>query len=414
MNSMKRLLLIAALVSATITAAAQPDDVQAYKSVYRIFDFEAVPQTPAPKGYKPFYISHYSRHGARFHTSETAYTNVIEALRKADEAGVLTPYGKTVLQKSEAYFELAKGRYGDLTSLGWKQQKHNAWQLYDLYPEIFRKNPEITACSSLHTRCIMSMSAFCMGLKEKNPKLNIYEDATRVLLDEVRPKDPENVNYRGNKNVPSPYMPYDEFYASRIPESEPVAILSRIISDPKYITDKVDARKLSMELYSFTVGMGCAETDLAIDDLFTEKELADYYEVFNFSFFNSGGISRFGTIPVIQCMVADAEKDINSDGYYVRLRFGHDTIMQGFLAILKADGFIVPEKETELVSSWKTSHTPMAANFQLVFYRSKKSDRILFKPVLNGYEIHLNVIEPVEFPYYDFEDLKAFASALEP
>ena len=36
---------------------------------YHYYEAVAEPVSPAPKGYKPFYISHYGRHGSRYLTS---------------------------------------------------------------------------------------------------------------------------------------------------------------------------------------------------------------------------------------------------------------------------------------------------------------------------------------------------------
>lgn len=46
--------------------------------------------TAAPKGYKPFYISHYGRHGSRYLISGKDYTKVLAVIDKAEKAGALT------------------------------------------------------------------------------------------------------------------------------------------------------------------------------------------------------------------------------------------------------------------------------------------------------------------------------------
>ena len=50
--------------------------------------FEVPAPTPAPKGYKPFYISHYGRHGSRYAWDSKTYTLLHEVLSAAHEAGV--------------------------------------------------------------------------------------------------------------------------------------------------------------------------------------------------------------------------------------------------------------------------------------------------------------------------------------
>ena len=69
---MKRILTLAALALFALAAAAQPDtpvvkylkgDIRRAAFNTHSYEFEPVKDTPAPKGYKAFYISHYGRHG---------------------------------------------------------------------------------------------------------------------------------------------------------------------------------------------------------------------------------------------------------------------------------------------------------------------------------------------------------------
>ena len=60
--------------------------------LYYVYDYKLEPaMTPAPKGYKPFYISHYGRHGARY--CEREFDSLAVWLEKAATAGVLTEKG---------------------------------------------------------------------------------------------------------------------------------------------------------------------------------------------------------------------------------------------------------------------------------------------------------------------------------
>ncbi len=62
---------------------------------------QPLPPRP-PKGYKPFYISHMGRHGARFVDGSKFYPGMYELWKTADEKGQLTPEGKKFC---EAYAE---------------------------------------------------------------------------------------------------------------------------------------------------------------------------------------------------------------------------------------------------------------------------------------------------------------------
>ena len=71
---MKRLLLLATMAFLPLLAAAQPDTpvvrflrenpARAAFNTHS-YEFLTTRDTPAPAGYKPFYISHYGRHGSR-------------------------------------------------------------------------------------------------------------------------------------------------------------------------------------------------------------------------------------------------------------------------------------------------------------------------------------------------------------
>ena len=59
----------------------------------RPYDFDVPALTPAPDGYKPFYISHYGRHGSRWCYSAAPYSRIRSRLTEAKERGLLTPRG---------------------------------------------------------------------------------------------------------------------------------------------------------------------------------------------------------------------------------------------------------------------------------------------------------------------------------
>ena len=54
--------------------------------------------------------------------------------------------------------------------------------MYAAYPEIFRRHPRIEAYSTVVPRCIMSMAAFCEGLKEADPSLEIFTETSNVNM----------------------------------------------------------------------------------------------------------------------------------------------------------------------------------------------------------------------------------------
>ena len=68
-------------------------------------DYDRLPRqalTPTPKGYEPYYLSHYGRHGARYLWEESDYAQPVQTLQRARMAGKLTPTGEKVLAKLDS------------------------------------------------------------------------------------------------------------------------------------------------------------------------------------------------------------------------------------------------------------------------------------------------------------------------
>ena len=81
--------------------------------------------TPSPKGYEPYYLSHYGRHGARYLLDENDYAMPVKILLQAKFAGKLTPLGDRVLAKLDSMQNTTKNRLGDL---------ENSFRSYYLIP----------------------------------------------------------------------------------------------------------------------------------------------------------------------------------------------------------------------------------------------------------------------------------------
>ena len=116
---MKRLttLLLSAVLTLSSTAQTAREEIRANKylagSNYLDYDRQLPTKklTPAPKGYAPYYMSHYGRHGSRWLINDNSYTSVTEPLHTARKAGKLTPQGEEVLQQLEKFVSLPEPNY---------------------------------------------------------------------------------------------------------------------------------------------------------------------------------------------------------------------------------------------------------------------------------------------------------------
>ena len=60
------------------------------------YEAPAFHDTPAPEGYKPFYVSHFGRHGSRFQTGTSVYEAVLPFLDSMAVSKNLTPEGESL------------------------------------------------------------------------------------------------------------------------------------------------------------------------------------------------------------------------------------------------------------------------------------------------------------------------------
>ena len=138
-------------------------------------------QTPPPEGYVPFHLEHYGRHGSRWHIGDYNYDLSYQLLKKASDAGKLTPFGEEVfLIVTNARDEFKKGRDGELSDKGAIQHQEIGQRMALNYPEIFTSETNIDARSTIVIRSILSMFNGLKGIQTVVPDINIKTDASRA------------------------------------------------------------------------------------------------------------------------------------------------------------------------------------------------------------------------------------------
>lgn len=398
---MKKILSIAAALLLLCTSARAwfADSLAANYRVPKVVDYTV--ETPAPKGYKPVYISHYGRHGARFLSDSTQYLCLLEPLAKAKAEGNLTEKGEAFYEACRKLYEdIAKGREGELTPIGWRQHQVIAGQIFDNYRSVFRKHPMVTAKATSYQRCIVSMSSFTLALAEKDPKLRFFtesngRDYERLLNESARCK---------------PLEPgWDYSQEGFLKTIDPSAVLGRIFKDP---TKVADAPLLGKYIYRLVKSTACIDPSINLaEGIMNEEDMIPFYQCEVLRFYERCGVMKNRFLPVIQGIIDDADADLAEDVPPVRLRFGHDIVQTSILAILDIDGFgATPECASDACRVMPIHRIPMACTLLFVFYR--KGDSVLVKILLDGKETHLP-IEAVEGPYYDWNDFKAYFVSLQ-
>ena len=366
--------------------------------------------TPAPSGYKPFYLSHYGRHGARYAWQSDLYDRLNKVFSEAEKSGNLTEYGKDYKSRFDSLYPSVRYRVGDLSRKGWQQQHDLASRMYDNFPKIFRKDAKVRAWTSTSTRCVMTMSSFCLGLKARNPKLDIFENFGRSFLPAILPLDSSNP-FR-NKNFRETPVKFSETWEQYIERTvDYKAILSRLFEDP----DKALAADKQWDfvsyLYFYAAGMRSLDTDLDFTDLFTADERIALWKIDNFQFYANIWPTHMGYKPIVDDIIAKADERIAKGETGADLRFGHDYTILPLMMIIGVEGYDHDVDNPDDIPVWcQLQRVPMGANVHFVFYKSKRNPEILFKVLLNGEEAHLP-LETDKWPYYRWEDFKAAMAA---
>ena len=136
----------------------------------------------APRGYKPFYISHYGRHGSRTAWNSGTYDLIHKVFTQAHEENRLTAKGEEFYRKYEDFYLVPFVNSGDLVPLGYEQHKKIGEWTYDQFPAVFKGAKKVDAVVSTSQRSIVSMGSFCVSLKGRNPKLDIYMESSHTNM----------------------------------------------------------------------------------------------------------------------------------------------------------------------------------------------------------------------------------------
>jgi hypothetical protein len=366
--------------------------------------------TPAPEGYKPFYISHYGRHGARYMTSNDAYDYSIAIMDSAKSCGALTTFGKDVLKRLEIAYQNAYKRDGDLSKLGAQQHQGIAYRMYKNYPELLSKPINIDARASTVRRCILSMSNFCQELRALNPKLKISMDASTRDMWYIANKKDSIAVASTNDDVNAKARRFEKIMI------QPDRLLRTLFSNSDFTNKNVDGKKLMHDLYNIEEDMQCLpELKLSFADVFTKEELFNLWECRNIRWYYDTGFAP-GTTPyykarysLLRNILNTADDVIRSGNSTVTLRFGHDTEVAPLAFLLHLKGcYDVTSNIDSLYTHWANFQViPMAANIQIIFYRKEGSKDILVKFLQNEHESSIPLKTDCA-PYYHWKDVEAY------
>ena len=405
------------------------DNLYKFRGSMTQYEDPGVTYSKAPKGFKPFYMSHYGRHGSRYLLNTPQYNDPYTILKQADDKGVLTEFGKDVLRRIEIMAKDADGHLGDLTIVGQQQHRGIARRMIRNYPEIFNKNTTIVARSTTSHRVMASMTAALMEFSSILPKMYIdYNDSDfdRGYMNS------EDRAINSAKNSRERNAAVSAFNAKH---NNPERLMCALFTDTTFITryertsssgtvstsDRSD--DLYTKIYDIAANMGShSYLGFDLDDVFTYDEWYDCWLQNNLYWFSVSGYHKltqevvpYGHATLLQDFLDKADIAIANGTPSANLRYGHDTALYPLLCLMEVNDCGYSPKDIEdLANKWVNYDiVHMASNLQLIFFKNKKGT-ILVRALVDEKEARLPVecykdSKGVEYPYfYEWNKLEKY------
>ena len=387
---MKRYIIgICVCLAITLASAQTRREMGGIYYAYPKVDVKEMSQTPS--GYKPFYISHYGRHGSRWMTSDERYIKVAQYF---DDESNLTPIGLKVKKLIIKARDNAMEHGGKLSKLGELQHKGIADRMYRNFPNIFAQGNSVQARSSVVDRCAKSMKAFIDELRHLQPSLAMDVKTDSADMAWIAYTSPEVKALEKQTKVVAK-VNTDRFMSQLFKEISKIDNPLNLMSEIHSIASSMQDVGLNFKRYPKDIENG-------LYALFTDDEFRAFYDANNLRmticngiYPTNGGIPARSAISLWQDIMTKADEALTRKTPSANLRFGHDTSLYRLLSLLS---FVkpnydlisdVPNGEIATVNNVDLMDrvVPMAANLQMVFYKStfdSPKDSVVVKFFLNG------------------------------
>lgn len=389
--------------------------IMLFLSLFTPYPDEETPQTRAPFGYRPFYISHYGRHGSRYMSERGQVEVVLNVMLEARKRGILTAQGEALCDDMIAFDTGHDDMYGQLAPPGAIEHRHIARRMYRHFKPVFsrRHRRNVKCISSMLPRCIVSMANCCEELNSCAPALQFEmlagvkyyrllntPDTTRALM-EIRQRSKDYL-----------YPRFPEYF-------DDASFFERIFSDPEAARElSSDWTGFFMKLFDCAGDAVCAGLDVDLKSYLTEDEMAGLMHFRNCIIFAEDGRNELNweaRKPMVKIflneILSKADDAVAGNDVAADLRFGHDSGLSGLMTLIGLEGYDMessPEKAWEV---WDASEMmPMASNLQIVFYKNIFNKKVLVKFLFNEREKSIPALG--NGPYYPWTDLRDYLGSL--
>ena len=419
---MKKIFLLAlVLASVALSASAQhysalikENPAMAAANLMN-YHFDEQTYTPAPKGYKPFYISHYGRHGSRYDSNDTNAEYVWPIMIKAEKMDLFSADGKAFWADLKAVLEEQDEMYGMLTSRGAQEHRLIAERMAGNFPEVFKSRSgrnKVLCQSSTAPRCILSMSNFVHSLDRNTGNIDVqYVTGDRYM---------EHLAYKP-KGEKAKKMAANKEEDVRRATMKPMEIIEYFFKDKEKALEIIgDPFVFEQRLYLASCVGHLSDYGACLLAHFPHDILVKNFEVRNPRFYLSYGMSdemaeyqKLVSRKLLADFIAKADMALSDESDKAAdLRFGHDTSLLPLVGHIRIKGMDNWAAFDEVNSVWNSSKSIcMASNLQMIFYKNKKED-VLVKLLYNESETIIPSLKTCSGPYYRWNELREYLTTL--
>ena len=435
----RRLLTLLSLFLVVFSLSAQtPAEIRSMIERYHnltIPTYSTYPPIPleevakAPRGYEPFYISHFGRHGSRYEIGIKQQKRLLATLEKADSLNLLTEVGKQALAYVREAIAKQTGNNGQLSALGAKQLREMGARTAKNFPALFRKGGVVNARSSDRQRCKDSRENFVKSLCDAYPTLKVELSSTEQDMLTLRPLQGNTTPLYTKERIAefSAHSKRGEWRKKRNAwgnKQDFTSPLSVITHSPEQFlaATKTHSFHFMHSLFAilnfalnFEVG-----SDEFLSSIYTDD---DRYKIYLFSAF--ANVCYYGSVghplldlrqacmrPLIEDIISYGDKAVSGEdkSTVAHLRFSHDTYFIPLVIALGYEGYIPRYNENDVEGAATYMNysmlVPMGASLQMVFYRNRRGE-VLVRTLINERDATLP-IKSSHAPFYRWSDMREF------
>ena len=419
MNSLNRFFAAAVLLLCGGLLSAQDDYASLIREnpdraagVHHSYEYRPGAETAVPRGYKPFYVSHYGRHGSRRATGSSA-RRAFEYMDSARVAGILTPEGEELYKAVAAIYADHVGMAGELTPRGGREHRAIAQRLHDRVRPVWhdKTRRQVYVQSSNIPRCLLSMAHFTASLDDNAPEL-VFDFVTGDRYLDLLAHD----YYNEDEISEASNVLMGEMARKRVDPDRLMKVV--FIADSARVAAVIPSPfDFVYRIFSYGGIRQCTETPDAdiFGRFFTVDELIAWYPCYNASIYTAmGNSAEFGdhvlwaARGLVRDIIDRADAALrDGSATAADLRFGHDSGILPLAGLMDLVGPGDRLHNADASDSWQSFfQVPMASNLQMVFYR-KRGAEPLVKIWYNERETQVRGLVPVSGNCYRWSDLRA-------